>query len=658
MEEVDLSGIPFPSATTARGSNTSGNESQQNEYWARAQSNLQQLQATAPPVTAVYPPIPTPGYSLGPPAFYPSSYSAGFGPSQATNSRPSMTAITASHRLAAMKRMREQQFRPPGQSRPNYRSSGNNQAINARPRIAIPQRPQFRAVPPPSVKVPGSEGNFVYSDFFSRMIPENVKDYCDQAYDTLPNPAMKSQLEYYLKERITPLLDSGIAARMNWNAEPMPHKINFEMKNGWVSAAALRGEPPSTQTTTRKRGQEDVSKLEYANVLNNGKRSKLSYSANDNDEVKPVIPIDGGYDRKFDKKKQKKAQGKKLLEYEFDVMGKKDVKKFTNKGIGFVEDEDDEGNEQRKRLRAMRFSEQTGSSSMSNSRAEVQRQFGAKPTISAPMFSGAGSRGNFKSIIAKCSLKRRRRIVGTCEQIEKPYFRLTAEADPSQVRPCHILVKSLERVRQRYQETGDYTSANDQLKSIRQDLITQDIRTAFAISAYECHVLLAIKHKDREEFNQSQQQLKVLYQNLTKSPNRLTFTAYRLLYYVYIEGESDATELLFKFKDEIKKSTELELARKVYLAYTTRDYCTVLRLYKNSSSVFRQVMDFFIERERNRYLQCILAAYRPNLSSTALCEMLHMEKGDLTIYLKKFGISLDDDVLDVRRFSNITISGS
>ncbi|KAI6187688.1 SAC3-GANP domain-containing protein [Aphelenchoides besseyi] len=656
MEDIDLSGIPFPSATTARNPNTSGNESQQNEYWARAQSNLQQLQATVPPVSSVYPPIPTPGYSLDPSAFYP-SYPAGFGPTQANNSRPSMTAITASHRLAAMKRMREQQLRPPGQSRPNYRPSGNNNIVNPRPRIAIPLRPQFRSGPPPSVKVPGSEGNFVYSDFFSRMIPENVKEYCDQAYDTLPSPAMKSQLEYYLKERITPLLDSGIAARMNWKAEPMPHKINFEMKNGWVSAATLRGEPPSTQATTRKRGQEDAPKLEYANALmNNGKRSKFSYFADDDDEVKPVIPIDGGYDRKLDKKKQKKAQGKKQLE--LDVMGKKDVKKFTNKGIGFVEDDDEEGNEQRRRLRAMRFSEQTGSSSTSNSRAEVQRQFGAKPIISAPMFSGAGARGNFKSIIAKCSLKRRRRIVGTCEQIEKPYFRLTAEADPSQVRPGHILVKSLERVRQRYQETGDYTSANDQLKSIRQDLITQDIRTDFAVSAYECHVLLAIKHKDREEFNQSQQQLKVLYQNLTKSPNRLTFTAYRLLYYVYIEGESDATELLFKFKDEIKKSTELELARKVYLAYTTRDYCTVLRLYKNSSSVFRQVMDFFIERERNRYLQCILAAYRPNLSSTALCEMLHMEKNDLITYLQKFGIGLDEDMLDVRRFSNINISGS
>lgn len=66
---------------------------------------------------------------------------------------------------------------------------------------------------------------------------------------------------------------------------------------------------------------------------------------------------------------------------------------------------------------------------------------------------------------------------------------------------------------------------------------TQDIRNGFSVAAYEEHVLLAIKHKDREEFNQSQQQLKALYDRV-KAPKRLVFTAYRLLYYVYVEAES------------------------------------------------------------------------------------------------------------------------
>ncbi|KAI6242744.1 PCI domain-containing protein [Aphelenchoides fujianensis] len=250
-------------------------------------------------------------------------------------------------------------------------------------------------------------------------------------------------------------------------------------------------------------------------------------------------------------------------------------------------------------------------------------------------------RTDLKAIIAKVSLKKRRNIVGTCQQIEKPYFRLTAEADPAQVRPRHILEQSLELVRQRYAERGDYTYANDQLKSIRQDIITQDIRDDFAVSVYEEHVLLAIKHKDREEFNQSQQQLKSLYVNMRDSPNRLTFTAYRLLYYVY---------LLSKFKDEIESSEELSLARKVYVAYTTQNYDALLRLYAETAGVFREVMDFFIERERDRYLKCLLAAFKPRIPGHGLRAMLHMDEEELTEFLKRNGWALDDnDVLDVSK---------
>lgn len=37
-------------------------------------------------------------------------------------------------------------------------------------------------------------------------------------------------------------------------------------------------------------------------------------------------------------------------------------------------------------------------------------------------------------------------IVGTCCEVEKPFFRLTAAPDPSTVRPVHILKKALHKV--------------------------------------------------------------------------------------------------------------------------------------------------------------------------------------------------------------------
>jgi hypothetical protein len=84
------------------------------------------------------------------------------------------------------------------------------------------------------VTVAASDGNFVYSDFFSRMVPESVSDFVRRSYDALPTDSMKPQLEFYLRERIMPLLDSGIAAKINWDSEPLPHKIGFEVSKSWT----------------------------------------------------------------------------------------------------------------------------------------------------------------------------------------------------------------------------------------------------------------------------------------------------------------------------------------------------------------------------------------------------------------------------------------
>ncbi|XP_036355052.1 uncharacterized protein LOC118761333 [Octopus sinensis] len=61
-------------------------------------------------------------------------------------------------------------------------------------------------------------------------------------------------------------------------------------------------------------------------------------------------------------------------------------------------------------------------------------------------------------------------IVGTCGDLEKDYFRITSEIDPSKVRPERVLKKSLELIKEVWEEEGDYAYVSDQLKSIRQDL--------------------------------------------------------------------------------------------------------------------------------------------------------------------------------------------
>lgn len=123
-------------------------------------------------------------------------------------------------------------------------------------------------------------------------------------------------------------------------------------------------------------------------------------------------------------------------------------------------------------------------------------------------------------------------IKGTCQDLEKSYFRLTAAPDPYQVRPESVLKLAYARLQTALASgNAGYFYACDQLKGMRQDLTVQRIRSPLAVLIYEMHARSALEYGDFAEFNQCQTQLHtILYTDGGTGGCRGEFHAYMLLY--------------------------------------------------------------------------------------------------------------------------------
>ena len=143
---------------------------------------------------------------------------------------------------------------------------------------------------------------------------------------------------------------------------------------------------------------------------------------------------------------------------------------------------------------------------------------------------------------ADCTLLRLRGL-GTCQNLEKPYLRLTAPPHASTVRPPAVLARSLALVKARWKAAPNYLWACEQLKSIRQDLTVQHVLSPLAVDVYETHGRVALESGDLAEFQSCAGVLKELHAS-TGSGSPAEFAAYRLLHSLSQPGcETFAAEL-------------------------------------------------------------------------------------------------------------------
>ncbi|GME46630.1 SAC3/GANP/Nin1/mts3/eIF-3 p25 protein [Neofusicoccum parvum] len=163
-------------------------------------------------------------------------------------------------------------------------------------------------------------------------------------------------------------------------------------------------------------------------------------------------------------------------------------------------------------------------------------------------------------------------VVGTCQDLEKRYLRLTAAPKPEAVRPPEVLEKTLEHLKKKWKKEGNYAYICDQFKSLRQDLTVQHIKNEFTVTVYEIHARIALE-----------------------------------------KGDLDKTQPAVKHALDVRSALALG------------NYHKFFRLYLDTPNMGAYLMDMFIVRERLAALANICKAYKPNLNIKFLTDELGFE---------------------------------
>jgi SAC3 family protein LENG8/THP3 len=303
--------------------------------------------------------------------------------------------------------------------------------------------------------------------------------------------------------------------------------------------------------------------------------------------------------------------------------------------------------------------------------------------LSQPLSSGRkGPGSSSSSSSSKGSGKRgkgsahHQQLVGTSQVLEKPYLRLTTHARADDVRPMQVLIKSLAHIKSKYYQQEDFEWANEQLKSVRQDITVQRLRNRFVLDTYETHARILLEHGDLAEFNQCQTMIRHLTttgieheENSNSVANSLKgsgsamdlddedeplqqseeasdeFRAYHVLYSLVQSSWDDLTRALVRVREIIRgrdemgcKTASSRHSLEVMKSVVHSDYHAFFKLYESAPHLSAYLMDFLVKRMREKAYERIIAAYRPTICVEYFRGALHFQDIEETrLFLRQVG---------------------
>ncbi|KAF8358737.1 hpo-10 [Pristionchus pacificus] len=695
--DFDPSSIPIPSAPP----NPSGSSSDQQSAWANAAAALQRV---APPPA---PPPPPPSAAATPFPWLMQQYSnglaaandaytypqhQGFGGAWNPNgpTRPQNVGWNGQNRLKNQFNQQRQQWNQQQswqqngqqqQQQQQWNNNGQSSQQQSQPLAAANNFKAFAFKQPMASRLPHLQNNFVKQgggpmDVGGQVcekapqfgnVPDSVRSYMERSLAAAP-AADHEKVMGYLEARLRPMLQSGSFKFINWDKEPLPHTKNYELNKQWTPAAKNlpkanplaspekkpQWAPPPKGTENRRRRRASSS-----SPSESGRSSEKRGWYEDREARSPSIEItgetkvgvragggagsgamitveNGAMFRLASSVELARVRDKHRLQF----LSKKEKKQLLQREKAEKKKEKANNKKEKKKLHFDYVDPHEVSR-----KQDRMRRFAQDVIVAAPAVPYRPSRNHI--------------VIGTSNEIEKKYFRLTAAPDPATVRPLHVLRDSLALMKNKYKQNAEYRYMCDQFRSIRQDLTVQRIRNSFTVEVYEIHARIALENKDREEFNKCQSQLKVLYEEVEDCVNASEFTAYRLLYSMAMCNSTDVTTILRSLTPAMKETECVAYALRVRNKLTMGDQVGFFKLYESKAPLMcAYLLDMFVERERIAALNVFIKAYRPSLPVSLVAKWMAMDEDEFVEWMKekKFAILPVGGELDCKTLSAVTLA--